>query len=212
MKGPRFIVTGTDTDVGKTIFAAALTGALSASYWKPVQAGCDAQGLGDKERISLLSGTPHDRILAEAYRLSTPCSPHLAAQIDKVEIDPNKLELPRVNGPLIVEGAGGVLVPLTHSLLFADIFARWACPTILVARTALGTINHSLLSIEALRSRGVPIHGIAFCGEENPDSQAIIAQIGQVRLLGRLPMLDRLDRETLSEAFQRNFNIADFRS
>ena len=212
MNGPRFIVTGTDTDVGKTVFAAALMGALGASYWKPVQAGSDPDGAGDKERVARLSGAPRERILPEAYRLSTPCSPHLAAEIDNVEIDLAMLELPQVDGPLLVEGAGGVLVPLTRSLLFADLFARWALPAILVARTTLGTINHSLLSIEALRSREVPVLGIAFCGEENPESERIIAEIGQVRRLGRLPMLGRLDRASLSEAFRRNFDLADFRS
>lgn len=210
MTAPRFIVTGTDTDVGKTVFAAALTGALGGYYWKPVQAGDDAHGAGDRERVAELSGVAAERILPEAYRLATPCSPHLAARIDGVEIDAEKLALPQVDGPLIVEGAGGALVPLTRSLLYADLFARWACPAILVARTALGTINHSLLSIEALRSRGVPVLGIAFCGEENAESETIIAEIGKVRHLGRLPRLDRVERESLSEAFRQNFNLADF--
>ena len=212
MNGQRFIVTGTDTDVGKTVFAAALTGALGASYWKPVQAGCNPDGAGDKECVARLSGAPPERVLPEAYRLSTPYSPHLAARIDKVEIDLAMLELPQVDGPLIVEGAGGVLVPLTRSLLFADLFARWALPVVLVARTSLGTINHSLLSLEALRSRGVPVLGIAFCGEENQESERIISEIGQIRCLGRLPMLDTLDQASLSEAFRHNFDLADFRS
>ncbi|MCB2059328.1 MAG: dethiobiotin synthase [Novosphingobium sp.] len=212
MSDQRFIVTGTDTDVGKTVFAAALTGALGASYWKPVQAGSDLFGRGDSESVAQLSGAPPESILPEAYRLSTPCSPHLAAQIDNVEIDPERLELPQVDGPLVVEGAGGVLVPLTRSLLFVDQFARWACPAILVARTSLGTINHSLMSIETLRARKVPILGIAFCGEENPESESIIAEIGRVRRLGRLPVLDELDPDSLATAFRRNFNLADFRS
>ena len=212
MSSKCFIVTGTDTDVGKPVFAAALTGALDASYWKPVQAGCDADGSGDKERVAQLSGVPAQRILPEAYRLSAPCSPHLAAQIDNVEIDPARLELPQVDGPLIVEGAGGVMVPITRSLVFADLFARWACPVILVARTTLGTINHSLLSIEALRARGVPVFGIAFSGDENAESETIIAELGGVRRLGRLPVLENLNRETLAAAFARNFNIAEFQS
>ena len=212
MTARQFIVTGTDTEVGKTVFAAALTGALAAYYWKPVQAGTDEDGNGDKERVAELSGVQSERILPEAYHLASPCSPHLAAQIDGVDIDPARLELPVVGRPLVIEGAGGVLVPLTRSLLFADLFAHWSLPTILVARTALGTINHSLLSIEALRKRGVPILGIAFCGEENPETERIIPEIGNVRRLGRLPVLGRLDRNTLSEAFRQNFDLADFRS
>ena len=209
MRGRTIIVTGTDTDVGKTIFAAALAGALDASYWKPVQAGME--GGGDALTVAALSGLPLARILPEAYCLQTPCSPHRAAEIDGVEIDIDRLTLPAVNGPLIVEGAGGVLVPVTRDVLFADLFARWGQAVVLVARTGLGTINHSLLSIEALRSRGVSILGIAFVGDAVEDSEATIAGIGAVRRLGRLPRLAALNAETLRAAFLENFDVEDFR-
>ncbi len=202
------IVTGTDTEIGKTVFAAALTGALGAHYWKPVQAGTDEAGHGDAETVASLSGRP---VLPSAYRLKTPCSPHRAAQIDGVEIDRDRLALPQVDGPLVAEGAGGVLVPVTRQMLFADLFAHWGRPVVLVARTGLGTINHSLLSIEALRSRGVPILGVAFVGEAVEDSEATIAAIGGVKRLGRLPRLATLNRETLTEAFAANFDVEDFR-
>lgn len=211
MTGAAIVVTGTDTDIGKTVFAAALVGALGASYWKPVQAGTDEHGRSDSARVARLAGVLPSRIVPEAYRLNTPCSPHRAAEIDGVAIDPDKLVLPDVDGALVVEGAGGVLVPLTRSLVYADVFARWACPVVLVARTALGTINHSLLSIEALRARGVEVLGVAFVGAANPDSEATIAQLGKVRRLGRLPLLDRLDEPALREAFRENFAIEDFR-
>lgn len=203
-----FVVAGTDTDVGKTVFAAALATAIEGIYWKPVQAGLD--GGGDRARIAALSGLPEDRILPEAYRLRTPCSPHRAAEIDGVTIDPARLAPPACDRPLVIEGAGGVLVPLTRELVYADIFARWRLPVVLVARTALGTINHSLLSIEALRARAVPILGIAFVGEANGDSEATIAAIGGVRRLGRLPIIDPLARARLAEAFAANFQLADF--
>lgn len=203
-----FVVTGTDTDVGKTVFAAALTAALGASYWKPVQAGI-ADGT-DRATVADLAELPPGRVLPEAYALATPCSPHRAAAIDGVVIDPARLALPACAGPLVVEGAGGVLVPITDTLLFADLFALWAAPVILVTRTALGTINHSLLSIEALRARGVPIHGIAFVGDAVEDSEATIARIGGVRRLGRLPMLSRLDAATLRDAFSAHFNTKEF--
>jgi len=202
------IVTGTDTEIGKTVFSAALTGALGASYWKPVQAGTDEEGHGDAETVARLSGRP---VLPSAYRLKTPCSPHRAAEIDGVTIDRDRLALPQVDGPLVAEGAGGVLVPVTRQMLFADLFAHWGRPVVLVARTGLGTINHSLLSIEALRSRGVPILGVAFVGEAVEDSEATIAAIGGVKRLGRLPRLATLTRETLAQAFAANFDIGDFR-
>lgn len=209
MRGNTIVVTGTDTDVGKTVFSAALAGALGAQYWKPVQAGLDPSS--DAASVTLLSGLPPERILPEAYRLNTPCSPHRAAEIDGVTIESDRLALPQIAGPLVVEGAGGVLVPVTRDLLFADLFARWACPVVLVARTALGTINHSLLSIEALRGRGVPILGIAFVGEAQDDSEATIAQIGGVKRLGRLPLLDPLNAATLAAAFAAAFDLDDFR-
>ena len=193
-----FIVTGTDTDVGKTVFAAALAGHLGGWYWKPVQAGLD--GGTDAERVAKLSGLPRERILPEAWRLTTPCSPHRAAEIDRVEIDPGALALPEQR-PLVVEGAGGALVPLTRNALFADVFDLWGLPAIIVARTSLGTINHSLLTIEALRARGVPIHGVAFVGEAVEDSEATICEIGKVKRLGRLPWLDPLTADSLRRAF-----------
>jgi dethiobiotin synthetase len=202
------VVTGTDTDIGKTVFAAGLTAALGARYWKPVQAGL-ADGSDAASVVTL--GVPADRVLPEAYRLTTPCSPHLAAEIDRVTIDPDRLALPQVDGPLVVEGAGGVMVPVTRDLIFADLFARWNTPVVLVARTGLGTINHSLLSIEALRSRGVPILGIAFVGDAVEDSEATIATLGKVRRLGRLPRLDPLNAATLAEAFAANFDLEAFR-
>ena len=209
MSGRTIIVTGTDTDIGKTVFAAALAGAVGASYWKPIQAGME--GGGDALTVATLSGLPPARILPEAYRLQTPCSPHRAAEIDGVEIEIDRLALPAVDGPLIVEGAGGVLVPVSRDLLFADLFVRWGQAAVLVARTGLGTINHSLLSIEALRSRGVPILGIAFVGEAVEDSEATIASIGDVRRLGRLPRLATLNAGTLRAAFLENFDVEDFR-
>ncbi|MGN6268352.1 MAG: dethiobiotin synthase [Sphingomonas sp.] len=203
------VVTGTDTDIGKTVFAAALAGALGAHYWKPVQAGLDDGS--DRERAARLSGLPEHKLLPEAYRLTTPCSPHRAAEIDGVTIDPECLALPQVGGPLVVEGAGGVLVPVTRDVLFAGLFARWAAPVVLVARTALGTINHSLLSIEALKRRKVPLLGIAFIGDAIEDTEATIAAIGGVKRLGRLPLLDPLDRDSLAAAFTQHFDLEDFR-
>lgn len=203
------IIAGTDTDAGKTVFAAGLAGLIGASYWKPVQAGLD--GGGDADRVAALAGLPPGRILPEAYRLTTPCSPHQAAAIDGVTIDPARLALPSVAGALVVETAGGVLVPLADELLQIAMIARWAAPVVLVARTALGTINHSLLSIEALRARAIPIRGVAFVGDAAPESEAAVIRLGGVRRLGRLPRLDPLGPATLAAAMRAAFDPADFR-
>jgi len=209
MTVPAIVVTGTDTDIGKTVFAAGLAGALNAFYWKPIQAGTDPGG--DRETVAALSGLSSDKVLAEAYRLSTPCSPHRAAEIDGVTIDPARLALPKVAGPLVIEGAGGLMVPLTPDLLFIDLFQQWQCPVVLVARTRLGTINHSLLSIEALRRRDIPLLGVAFIGDSEPESEAIIVELGRVVRLGRLPWLAHLDAASLATAFSDNFDLDDFR-
>lgn len=200
------VVTGTDTGIGKTVFAAGLAGALGAHYWKPIQAGIDPEG--DKETVAALSGLPAARILPEAYRLTTPASPHLAARIDGVTITLDRLALPKVDGPLVVEGAGGVLVPVSDTLLMADLFAYWGQPVILCARTALGTINHSLLSIEALRARGVPIAGIAFIGAPHAENERIIPTLANIPCLGRLPLLDPLDPASLAAAFAVHITLS----
>ena len=199
----RFYITGTDTGIGKTVFSAALAGALGLPYWKPIQSGLEEET--DSEAVARLAGV---RVHPEAWRLVTPASPHLAAEIDGVTIDADALAPPP--GDLLIEGAGGALVPVTRTMLYADLFARWQIPVIVCARTALGTINHSLLTIEALKARHVPIHGIAFVGEAAPDSEAIIAALSGAKRLGRLPHLDPLTPEALAAAFAANFNIADF--
>lgn len=204
----RFVVVGTDTGIGKTTFSAVLTGALDGAYWKPVQSGdLDAT---DSDTVLRLAGIAPQQIVPEIYRLKTPASPHLAAEIDGVEIDPAALELPETDRPLIVEGAGGLLVPITRQITYIDVIARWNIPVVLCARTTLGTINHSLLSIEALRARKVPLFGIAFIGDENVESERIIVAMGRVRRLGRLPHLVPLSRQTLHNAFAAHFDVADF--
>lgn len=203
------IVTGTDTGIVKTVFAAALAGALQAAYWKPIQCGLD--GGGDSERVRALSGLPPGRILPEAYRLQMPASPHRAAEAEGIEISVSKLRLPEIDGPLVVEGAGGLMVPVNRQTLTIDVFASWRLPVILVARTALGTINHSLLSIEALNGRNIPILGIAFVGDEIADTERTIVEMGNVRRLGRLPLLDALTPAKLAETFAAHFRVEDFR-
>jgi dethiobiotin synthetase len=200
-----FVVTGTDTGIGKTVFAAALTGALDAQYWKPMQAGLE--GETDSQTVARLSGRP---VLPEAWRLKTAASPHRAAAAENVAIDAATLALPRTDGPLVVEGAGGLLVPLNADTLYIDVFARWGAPLILCAATRLGTINHTLLSLEAIRSRNIPLLGIAFLGEANDDSEATICRLGRARRLGRLGQVAPLDGAHLRAAFNAGFSVGDF--
>lgn len=197
----RFVVTGTDTGIGKTVFAAALAGALGASYWKPVQTGPDS----DTDTVRRLAGV---RTLPEAYRFKLPASPHYAAEAEGVVIDPVSLTPP--DGDVVIEGAGGLMVPLTRDTLYMDVFARWGLPLILCARTTLGTINHSLLSIAAIRARNIRLIGVVFIGDYNEDNEATICEMGKARRLGRLPLLDPLNAESLRAAFAKNFDLSEF--
>jgi len=201
------VVTGTDTDAGKTVVAAGLTLCLPcAHYWKPVQSGTTPAT--DTGTVRALTGLPAERFLPEAYLLREPASPHLSARLEGVEIDLDRLALPATGEPLIVEGAGGLMVPLTEQALAIDLFARWGRPVILVARTGLGTINHSLLSIEALRARGIPIGGILFSGDPHAENERIIPRLSGIPSLGRLPRLASLDAASLRAAIEAHIDLA----
>jgi dethiobiotin synthetase len=205
------IVTGTDTDIGKSVVASMLTLGLEGIYWKPIQAG--TEGGTDTERVVRMTGLGPERFRRERYILKHPLSPHRAAELEGITIDEHELSLPDdipAQKSLIIEGAGGVLVPVTRNLLQADLFAQWKAPAILCARTALGTINHSLLSIEALRARGVKILGIVFVGDEMADTERTIVEMGGIKRLGRLPFLSECNPTNLRTAFAENFRAQDF--
>lgn len=206
----RIVVTGTDTGIGKAVFSAGLADLLGASYWKPIQAGLE--GETDSELVARLGSLSPDRIVPERYRLRTPASPHHSAEIDGVRIDTDSLDVPTAGErPLVIEGAGGLMVPPSGDTLCIDVFERWRLPVVLCASTALGTINHSLLSIEALRKRDIRILGIAFIGERNAETQSAIREIGRVRWLGRLPWVSPLTADTLQAAFKGSFRADDFK-
>ena len=203
-----YIVTGTDTGIGKTTVAAMLVLALDAVYWKPIQSGTE-EGT-DRQRVQALTQLPDDRLLPERYVLSQPLSPHRAAELDGIEIKAEALALPALDRTLVIEGAGGLMVPVTRNKLQIDVFADWSLPIILCARTALGTINHTLLSIEALRSRHMRLHGLIFVGDDNPDNMRTIADFSGARILGHVPRLDRIGRAALLDVFARGFRREDF--
>ncbi len=198
----RLVVCGTDTDVGKTVVSALLVQGLGAHYWKPVQSGTD--GGGDTGRVQQLLGLPPERVWPEAYRLTAPVSPHWAAERDGVTIDPARLALPAGDGPLVVETAGGLLVPLRRNWLQIEQIAVWGLPVLLVARSGLGTLNHTLLSLEALSRRSIPVLGLVLNGDPHPDNPRTLEALGGVPVLAELPPLDPLDREGLERQWQRS--------
>lgn len=201
MKG--LFVTGTDTGVGKTVVSAWLMLALDGEYWKPVQTGL-SEGETDTHTVRRLTGLPDARFHHPVYEFEAPLSPHAAARLENVTISLEDFSLPEspegVRRPVVVEGAGGVLVPLNDTELMTDLMARLGLPVVVVARTGLGTINHSLLSLEALRGRGVELAGVVFSGPPDAGNREAVACLGRVRVLGELPLLDPLDADGLAAA------------
>ena len=203
-KNSKFVITGIGTDVGKTVVSSIIAEALKASYWKPIQAG----DLDNSDSIKVNRFTDNVRVLPEAFRLSEPMSPHAAAEIDGVEIAKDDLNIPEVDGNLIIEGAGGIMVPVnSNGLTFADLIEHWNLPTIVVSRHYLGSINHTLLTIEALKSRNLNIAGIIFSGNENKSSETIILNKTGVKCIGRIeqePYFDPTVVREYADLFREN--------
>ena len=213
----KFIITGTDTDIGKTVFSAALMLGLEAAgkkphYWKPVQSGIE--GDVDTRTVQKITNLPNERFLPEKYIFSEPLSPHRAAEKDGVEIDVESLRdtasFPECDGSMVIEGAGGLMVPLTRENLQINLYKKWGIPLVLCCRTGLGTINHTLLSLDAIWSRNIPLKGLVFIGEENLDNIRTISEFSKTKILGYLPKLDALDDSMLRLTFENNFKIKDF--
>lgn len=203
-----FIVTGTDTDVGKTVVAAGLVAALGMRYWKPVQSGLDPDG--DAERVMELAGVDRSRIVPEVYKFPVPASPHLSARLAGEVIDPSRLCLTsdKISG-VVIEGAGGVMVPINEQLLFIDIFKDWNLPAILCARNSVGTINHTLLTIEKLKRYNIPLIGVIYSGSpENTENQQIIENFSGTKSLGILPLISPINAGTLFQAMHDHIDLA----
>lgn len=202
------MVTGTDTGIGKTVFSAGLANLLGANYWKPVQAGLEG---GDRQPARSTPGqSPADRIVPELYRLRTPGSPHYSAEIDGVRIDADSLRVPAPGErPLVIGHRRADDAAELRQALHRHLRAM-ATSLVLCASTVLGTINHSLLSIEALRKRQIPILGIAFIGGRNAETESAICEIGRVRWLGRLPWISPLTTDALHRVFKGTFMFDDF--
>jgi len=191
----RYVISGIGTEVGKTVVSAIVSEALKATYWKPVQAG-ELENT-DSHKVQRL--TSNVRILPEAYKLKEPMSPHAAAEIDGVNIQLNDFNLPQVDGNFIIEGAGGLLVPINmQGLLYADVFKNWNLPVIIVSRHYLGSINHSLLTAEVLKKRDIKIAGWIFVGEENKTSESIILKVTDLPMIARIPLVSEVTIEFVS--------------
>ena len=198
-------VTGTDTNVGKTVLSALLVAALDAVYWKPIQTGA-IEGT-DRETLIQLAAIPQAQSLQESYCFDPPVSPHLAAEAGGVRIDLAHIRPPNnLARPLIVEGAGGILVPINESELMLDLARRLGFPVIIAARSALGTINHTLLTVRALRCAKVGIKGVVMIGPRNRDNERAVERFGSVPLVGRIPWLNKIDRQALLQVFRGNFD------
>lgn len=196
-----FFVTGTDTGIGKTLVSGMLMSALDATYWKPIQAGLDEET--DTEFVQRVSEADQPRIIPERYRLETPMSPHAAADIDGVKVSLNDFELPEYDTKhLIVEGAGGLIVPINWEHTVLDIIERLKLPVLLVARSSLGTLNHTLLSLKALKDRGIEVFAVILNGEKHPSNKETIERFGNVFVF-EIETLQKIDSESLNKAFDK---------
>ena len=195
-----YFITGIGTEVGKTIASAIVTQALKADYWKPVQAG--ELNHSDRMKVEALIDNDRTKCHTDAYKLSQPMSPHAAAERDGVEIDISSFKIPQTNNHLVIEGAGGLLVPLNDKNTILNLIESLKCEVILVSRHYLGSINHTLMSIETLQPRKIPIKGILFNGKENKDTESIITKMSNVNIIGRIDELDDLNKSVINSVAQ----------
>ncbi|ODR93866.1 hypothetical protein AUC70_09580 [Methyloceanibacter stevinii] len=190
-----FFVTGTDTEVGKTLVSAWLLTQLDGAYWKPIQAG--TVPTTDSATVQQLAELPVSRVLPEAYLLPEPMAPHESARRANIALDMEKIKLPPHDGLVVVEGAGGLMVPISDGVYMIDLADALDLPIVLVARSTLGTINHTLLSLEAIRRRGLPLAGVVISGPETPHNRAAIERFGKVEVIAEIPQLETVNRDTL---------------
>jgi dethiobiotin synthase len=204
-----YFITGTDTDVGKTVASAWAMLHLDADYWKPTQSGVEPTT--DTKVVQALTQFDASRFHPETYSLTQPLSPHEAARRDGIEISMSDFNLPQINRPLIVEGAGGLMVPLNKDKFVIDLIAHLGLPTILVCRSGLGTINHTLLSLEALRARYITVAGIIMNGAKTPHNRQAIEEYGDVPILCEIDHLENLDKKSLLE-IKPEINFQNFKA
>ena len=198
-----YFITGIGTEVGKTLVSAIVTEALKADYWKPIQAG-DLDN-SDSHKVEKMVANRDSVFHKNSYALNTPMSPHAAAEIDGIQIELKNIKRPEIDKDLVIEGAGGLMVPLNNREMIVDLITK-DDRVILVSRHYLGSINHTLLSVEALKSRGIENIGIIFSGNEHPTTEAAIKEIGKVKVIGRIeeePYFDEMVVKEYAEKFRK---------
>ena len=203
----QFIICGTDTDIGKTLISSFFVRGLQSFYWKPIQSGIGTET--DSQSILRLSGIKKEKILKEAYIFNKPVSPHWAAEIDGKKIDINLLKLPSIDGSLVVETAGGLMVPITRNILQIDQIKEWNLPVIIVCRSSLGTLNHTLLTIEALKNRNIKILGLIVNGEKHLDNPKTLREFSKLPIIAEFPKISNIDKNNLDKLW-RELNIEKF--
>jgi dethiobiotin synthetase len=201
-------VTGTDTGVGKTLLSALLVAALDRKYWKPIQTG--AREGTDREAVMKWAGVSADRTIPEAVVFDPPVSPHFAAELEGSQIDLLAIRRPADPDRIVIEGAGGVYVPINDDVFMLDLMGHLNAPVVVAARTALGTINHTLLTISAIRSAGLELRGVVMIGKENAENRRAVEHFSEVPVIGTIPWLDSIDRATLCRVFEQYFDRTAF--
>jgi len=200
----KYFVTGIGTDIGKTIASAILVEALKADYWKPIQSG--DLDYSDSHKVRELVSNTTTKFHPESYRLKTPVSPHAAAKKDNIIISLKNIHIPKTSNNLIIEGAGGLLVPINDKESIIDLIQSLNAKVILLSQHYLGSINHTLLSIEALQQRKIPIEGILFNGDEEYETEKIILSKTALKNMGRIPILNSINKATIKNVAQQ-FNF-----
>jgi dethiobiotin synthetase len=193
----KWMIAGCGTEVGKTVVAAILTTLLRGDYWKPVE--CGARESNDTATMQRLIDTTQHQLHPPTYSLQAPLSPHHAARLENVTIDLRAFRIPQTDRPLIIESVGGILVPLTPKVSSLDLFKHWDCRWVIVSQHYLGSINHTLLTVEVLKSHQIPIAGIVFNGEPNQESEEAIQEIGKLPCLGRVLPEKTIDFQTIQK-------------
>ena len=200
----KFIICGTDTDVGKTLISSFFVRGLQSFYWKPIQSGIETET--DSQSILRLSGIKKEKILKEAYIFEKPVSPHWAAEIDRKKIDINLLNVPKIDGSIVIETAGGLMVPITRNFLQIDQIRKWNLPVIIVCRSSLGTLNHTLLTVEALKNRNIKILGLIINGEKHLDNPKTLREFSKLPIIAEFPRLNNIDKNNLDRLW-KDLNI-----
>ncbi|MEX0686005.1 MAG: dethiobiotin synthase [Balneolales bacterium] len=201
----KIFITGTDTGIGKTVVSAILVRGLKANYWKPIQSGLEEP---DTDWIKHHTQLPDRYFLPERFRLTQPLSPHLAAEIDEVQISLNDFDIPEYQAQnLIIEGAGGIMVPINQEHYIVDLISRLNIPVILVARSSLGTINHTLLTLEKLKSEEIQVIGVVLNGEKNPENKRAIESFGNVKVIAEIGKVDSFNPVSLRDLYEQEFDL-----